>query len=208
MRSEGGMSVEERSALADAIQDDALISLRVLNSAFADAREQAILSYAESYSLISFILEEYGSEKLGELIAVFAQGAHYDDAMLDVFGVDMDGMEDLWREHIGAPARTGVTRATPAPTATEEALPTATSVVAIDPTSTATPVPDVPTPTRVSAQEAEVTSTDEGTPAAGVTATAEVAPTAVPRSAGPCLGAAPMIAVLALFVLVRPRLRR
>ncbi|NIQ80072.1 MAG: peptidase MA domain-containing protein, partial [Anaerolineae bacterium] len=63
-------------ALADAIQDDSLISLRVLNSPFPDSRERAVLSYAESNSLVSFIIEEYGSEKLGELISGFAEGAH------------------------------------------------------------------------------------------------------------------------------------
>ena len=90
-----------------------LISLRVLNSPFADQRDRAILSYAESNSLVSFIIDEHGTDKLGELIAVFAQGAHYDDAMLNVFGVDMDGMEDLWRAYIQAPPRQGVTQATP-----------------------------------------------------------------------------------------------
>jgi len=121
MRSEGGMSPEERSALDDAIANDTLISLRVLNSPFPDQRERAILSYAESNSLVEFIIAEYGPDKLGELIEVFAQGAHYDDAMQQVFGVDMDGMEDLWRAHIGAPPRQGVTRATPA--ARDTALP-------------------------------------------------------------------------------------
>lgn len=187
MRSEGGMSLEERAALADAIEDDALISLRVLNSAFADAREQAILSYAESYSLINFIIDAYGTEKLGELIAVFAEGAHYDDAMIEVFGVDMDGMEGLWREHIGAPPASGETRATPVPTATFVPSPTATRVPQGALTATATAVAAVPTST-----PAEV---------------AQPTPTPTPRTTGPCLGAVPMIAVLALFAL-RPRLVR
>jgi hypothetical protein len=193
VRSEGGMKLEERAALADAIRDDALISLRVLNSVFADQRDRAILSYAESNSLVNFIIDVYGTEKLGELIAVFAQGAHYDDAMTEVFGVDMDGMEDLWREHIGAPPRTGATRATPAPTATftpastlvqkpqETNTPvlapvdTATAV-AILPTSTATPLPDN-----------------------------SLSLTPVPTSRGPCLGAVPALALVALFVILRPR---
>jgi hypothetical protein len=195
MRSEGGMSLEERSALADAIDDNTLISLRVLNSAFGDAREQAILSYAESYSLINYIIEEHGSEKLGELIAVFAEGAHYDDAMLEVFGVDMDGMEDLWRAYIGAPAREGETRATPvpSPTPTDEPTPAVPSEVTSTPTATSEPVP---TPTAVAAL-----------PTATPTLVNESAPTStpVPRSAGPCLGAAPMVVLVALLLFPRRR---
>lgn len=194
MRSEGGMSVEERTALAEAIEADALISLRVLNSSFPDHREQAILSYAESSSLISFIIDAYGTAKLGELIANFAEGAHYDDAMMDVFGVDMDGMEDLWRAHIGAQPRSGITRATPVPSPTftiqltpsqtPEAdvttalpIPTATAVL-VAPTSTATPPPEI-----------EQIAT----------------PTPLPGSRGPCLGLIPALALLALFVVFRPR---
>jgi hypothetical protein len=197
VRSEGGMSVEERAALADAIRDDTLISLRVLNSAFADAREQAILSYAESNSLINFIIEQHGTEKLGELIAVFAEGAHYDDAMLEIFGVDMDGMEDLWREHIGAQPRTGATRATPVPSATPSPLPTSTPVP--DPTPTA---PSLPTPT-VTATAVAAVPTPTATRV--VQQPAAPTPTPVPESAGPCLGAVPALAVLVLFALFLPR---
>jgi hypothetical protein len=200
VRSEGGMSVEERTVLDEAIREDTLISLRVLNSPFADAREQAILSYAESNSLINFIIEEYGAEKLGELIAVFAEGAHYDDAMMEVFGVDMDGMEDLWREYIGAQPRSGVTRATPVPTATSQPQPTATLVPSHTPTAasepapiaTATAVAVVPTPTATRVAEQLPVPT----------------PTPVPRSAAPCLGAVPALAVLILFFLFRPQPRR
>ena len=194
MRSEGGMSVEERTTLAEAIEADALISLRVLNSAFPDQRDQAILSYAESSSLISFIIDAYGTAKLGELIATFAEGAHYDDAMMDVFGVDMDGMEDLWRAHIGAQPRSGITRATPVPSPTftvqltpsqtPEAdvttalpIPTTTAVL-VAPTSTATPPP-----------ENEQIAT----------------PTPSPGPRRPCLGLIPALALLALFVIFRPR---
>ena len=197
MRSEGGTSLEERAALADAIEDNSLISLRVLNSAFGDAREQAILSYAESYSLISYIIEEHGSEKLGELIAVFAVGAHYDDAMLEVFGVDMDGMEDLWRAYIGAPAREGETRATPvpSPTATSESVPTPTPEAASDTTPTVTSEP-APTPTVVAALPTATLKSDEPT---------EPTATPVPRSVGPCFGAAPMVVLLALVLFPRRR---
>jgi hypothetical protein len=205
MRSEGGSTAEERAILADAIESNQLVSLRALNSTFADARDQAVLSYAESYSLIEFIVEQYGTDKLEQLIGVFAEGAHYDDAMLEVFGVDMDGMEDLWREYIGAPPRSGATRATPIPEVTAAA--TATSVSA-----TATPIPAVPTPTQPLPTATAIVAAPMATPT-------EIAPTATPASASaveptappaglsgaPCLGAAPAIAGLALWMLLRAR---
>ena len=201
MRSEGGLSSGEQAVLDEAIRADNLIALRTLNSAFPDQRERATLSYAESYSLIHFIVEEFGTEKLGELIAVFSEGAHYDDALMQVFGVDMDGMEDLWRAYIGAQPRTGTTRATPVPTVTmtpspvptraaenkDTPVPTPTSTqntVATLPTSTPTATMIVPTPTATEALGDEP---------------------AVPAPRGPCLGAVPALALLILFVLFFPR---
>ena len=197
MRSEGGMTAEERALLAYAIENGQLVSLRALNSAFADARDQAVLSYAESYSLIEFIISEYGPDKLGELIDVFAEGAHYDDAMLEVFGVDMDGMEDLWRQHIGAPPRSGETRVTPAPEVT--AAPTTTI-------APATPTPTVAqaTPTALAAAPTEPAPTV--VPAPGKAEESE--PASARRWGPPCLGGAPAIAVLLVFALLRVRVRR
>jgi hypothetical protein len=176
MRSEGGSSWEEEMALEGAIADNTLISLRVLNSPFADQRERAILSYAESYSLVSFIIEEYGTDKLGELIAIFGRGAHYDDAMNEVFGVDMDGIEDLWRAHIGAAPRTGVTQATP-----QAAQPTPSPTVLQPAAATATP------------------------PTAGPAVQSTAAPESPSQSPRICLGAIPALALTALLALGRLR---
>ncbi|MBN1642472.1 MAG: hypothetical protein JXA09_14650 [Anaerolineae bacterium] len=196
MRSEGGATDRELAALADAIRTDTLISLRALNSGFPDDPERVDLAYAESYSLIAYIIEAHGTEKLGELIAVFAEGAHYDDALAQVFGVDMDGMEDLWRAHIGAPPRSGETRVlpSPSPTAAEEPAPTATSApVATPPTIVGAPTATAPLPTR--------------TPDLG--AAIEATPTPASRSgAPPCLGAAPFVSVVALLYLLVSRARR
>lgn len=196
MRSEGGMSIEERITLAEAIEQDSLISLRALNSGFPDDRDRAILSYAESNSLINFIVDEYGTEKLGELIAIFANGAHYDDALLDVFGVDMDGMEDLWREHIGAQPRQGHTRATPITAETPPPAPTATQP---------------PPPTSTPAVVAAATETPTNQPVAEATLVVEAMPTVEPTPAtrsGPCLGAIPALGLAVLFVLFKPRSNR
>jgi hypothetical protein len=199
VRSEGGMDLEERAALEDAIRYNTLISLRVLNSPFPDQRERAILSYAESNSLVEFIIEEYGAAKLGELLSVFAVGAHYDDAMMEVFGVDMDGIEDQWRAHIGAQPRASALPATatlePTPTATPSvAPPTPTATSTPQPAATAT-LPSEPTATVVAAQPQPTatleTETDSGSePSSGP---------------GPCLGLLPALVLLVIVRLYRPR---
>jgi hypothetical protein len=211
VRSEGGMDLEERAALEQAIRDDALISLRVLNSPFPDQRDRAILSYAESNSLVEYIIAEHGADKLGELLSVFAVGAHYDDAMQAVFGVDMNGMEDQWREHIGAPPRAQAqpATATPVPTPTETKAPT-TAPTTGPTTAPATPPPAATTPPTV---------TPVATPMLPIAATAtalaaqpQPTPSPTPEDSpdlpGPgklCLGLLPALALLVILRLYRPR---
>lgn len=210
VRSEGGMGREERIALEKAIEDDTLIPLRVLNSPFPDARARAILSYAESNSLVEFIIEEHGPEKLGELLSVFAVGAHYDDAMLEVFGVDMDGIEDQWRAYIGARPRaeaqaatsTPLSTSTPAltftPAPTTELAPTLTATPAASPSLVATPMLPIAATATALAARPQSTATpvpedggDESLPAPSVRL--------------PCLGLFPALAVLGILRLYRPR---
>jgi hypothetical protein len=210
VRSEGGMDLEERAALDQAIRDDTLISLRVLNSPFPDQRGRAVLSYAESNSLVEYIIGEHGADKLGELLSVFAVGAHYDDAMLEVFGVDMDGMEDQWRAHIGAAPRADApaAMATPLPTATSAPSPTPADTVVPTPTAS----PTVPaTPTQVATPMLPIAATATALaalpqPTASPTPErAEDGSTSAPAVCKPCLGLLPALVLLAVLRLYRPR---
>ncbi len=200
VRSEGGMSVEERAALDDAIKRNNLLSLRVLNSPFSDQRDRAILSYAQSYSLVAFIIEEYGPDKLGELVSTFVEGAHYDDAMRQVFGVDMDGIEDRWRAHIGAQPRAGTTRATPVP----QTVPTLSQTPADVQTPGNAQTPILP----IAATATAVAAMPRPTATLVKQATPPPARGAQPARCIPCLGAAPTLAAVAFLLFSQPRAAR
>jgi hypothetical protein len=57
-----------------------------------------LLSYAQSYELVRYLVNEYGREKMFELLNTFRQGSGYDEALLTVYGFDMDGLDTLWRD--------------------------------------------------------------------------------------------------------------
>ena len=90
-----------RSHLDEAISEDELISVRSLASSFPTDPDEARLSYAESYSLVVFLLDNYGRDKMLEILDVFKQGSGYDDALIQVYGFDMDGLNELWRASLG-----------------------------------------------------------------------------------------------------------
>ena len=100
MYAEGDLTTDEKAILDDATGKDELVSVRSLSSSFP-ARGEINLHYLESYSLVKFLIDNYGSEKMLQLLGEFKQGKSYDDALLEVYGFDTDGLEDAWRASLG-----------------------------------------------------------------------------------------------------------
>jgi len=86
-----------RSDLEETILGRELISVRSLCSPFSAYTEKAYLSYAESYSIVEYLLSNYGYDKMLELLTVLKQGKTYDDALTEVYGFDIDGLDAHWR---------------------------------------------------------------------------------------------------------------
>jgi hypothetical protein len=107
MRTEGELGSEYADYLEEAIDEDSLISVQSLCSPFSAYTEKAALSYAQSYSLVDFLITSYGRDKMLELLNAFREGSGYDAALEEVYGFDMDGLYSLWREYIAAPAGVG-----------------------------------------------------------------------------------------------------
>ena len=102
------------SALDGAVDRDRLLSVRSMTSPTGDP-DKVTLFYGEAWSLVSFMVEEYGEEKFAQLYAVFKDGSTTDNALQQVYGFDQDGLEDAWRASLGLEPRQ---RATATPTAT------------------------------------------------------------------------------------------
>jgi hypothetical protein len=96
-----------------AARDGQLIPLRALSSSFPSDADLALLSYAESSSIIDFILQRYGKEGLARLVSVFSEGETSDGAIQRALGVSLDDLEAEWRATLPAAERTPVPGATP-----------------------------------------------------------------------------------------------
>jgi len=101
MYNEGELEPSLRSYLEKAISDNTLISVRSLCSPFSAYPEKAYLSYAESYSLVEYLLDNYGNDKMLDLLALLKQGNTYDEALLAVYGFDIEGLDARWRMALG-----------------------------------------------------------------------------------------------------------
>jgi hypothetical protein len=80
-----------------AVSTGTLLPARALNSNFPLDPNQARLSYGESVSLVTYLLNEYGDAKLGELLRSYRDELSYDEGLKRVYGFDTDGLDQEWK---------------------------------------------------------------------------------------------------------------
>jgi hypothetical protein len=100
MYAEGELETDYEYYLESAVYYDSLISVQSLCSPFSSYSEQSYLSYAESYSIVAFLIEQYGQQKMHRLLTVFQEGSTYNNALLIVYGFDLSGLNELWQDYL------------------------------------------------------------------------------------------------------------
>jgi len=102
MYAEGDLEERFQSVLTSAISGGTLISVQSLCSSFPADPAGAHLAYAESYSIVDFLIQTYGRDKMFELLNIFKEGSSYDDALMEVYSFNTNGLEADWLKYIGA----------------------------------------------------------------------------------------------------------
>jgi hypothetical protein len=190
---EGGPEIYSLSQLTAAIEADTIFSLRSLSGSFSTDPQLVDLSYTQSYSVVRFLIAEYGREKILDVFDRLAQGEQIEPVLNDVYGFGVDGLEDRWRDAIGAKPRQNAGIA-PTPTIQPTAIPTIIPIGAESQLS-ASPVAIVAEPT--STAPANTTSPPSST---------TPAPTSEPSAFSPLLttvliGSAVLLAIVLLAAL-------
>jgi peptidase MA superfamily protein len=153
--SEGELDTPSQRQLEDAIRDDTLLSVRSLSGSFSEVSDKAYLSYSQSYSITKFLIETSGQDKMTALLLALRDGMTIDDALIQTYGFNIEGLEDAWRQAIGAQPRSVPAQPT--------AQPTPTNIPTIVPVSGA-PMAQQSTPTVIP------TSSFDSTPATEIPA--------------------------------------
>ena len=139
--SEGELDSASQQQLDDAIKNDTLLTVRSLSAGFSEVPDKAYLSYSQSYSIVKFLIDVYGQNDMTQLLTSLRDGETIDDALMNTYGFNVEGLDDAWRKNIGA--------ATLATSAQPTAQPTPTYVPTIVPVSGAPLANQVSTPTPV-----------------------------------------------------------
>ncbi len=160
MYGEGGPESAQMTQFDQAKAADQLLTLRSLAGSFSEESDRAKLSYTESYSVVNFLIQTYGRDKMTALLAALHDGATADEALQSVYGFNTDGLENAWRASIGAAPRVGASNPTPVPTPTQ--VPTIVPVGA----APIAPAAPTPRPTHVQPTATQVTIPQTPGPAA------------------------------------------
>jgi len=103
MYAEGELSSDMASALSSAVKGGRLDSVQSLSSSFPAETAAATLAYAESYSLVKYLLDyKGGRENMLDLLGAIRAGSGYEEALQDVYGLSIDQLDAQWKQHLMA----------------------------------------------------------------------------------------------------------
>ncbi len=86
--------------IGEAVLSDSLLSFEELESQFPSDEKRATLAYAECFTILSYIMKNYGREGLNGLIKELSAKEEIDVALQNSLGIGIWDLENNWREHL------------------------------------------------------------------------------------------------------------
>lgn len=81
-----------------------LLLLRGLDN-FPGRSEENLLAYGQSYSVVKYLIDTYGPQKLRQLFEAIRAGEGAANGLRRIYSLSLDGLDAEWRKHVGAPPR-------------------------------------------------------------------------------------------------------
>jgi hypothetical protein len=81
-----------------AVDEGRLIPVRALRSSFPTDPDLAIQSYAQSESIVEFLIEEHGHESISRILAAYREGVSHEQAVEMGLGMSLDELDAAWKE--------------------------------------------------------------------------------------------------------------
>lgn len=191
---EGGLDPYSAARFERAVAANELLSVRAISNGFSSHPDIADLSYSQSYSLVRYLVEAHGAPKLLALFENLRAGLTVEAGLQQAYGFDLDGLEDRWRNWLGAARRDSQ-----APTASPPRAPLPTyAPIAVAPTGPAR------APTATGAAGAVAAASDNTAVAALATRIVPAPPDALaasPAPARPAAGDPRLLGAALVFVL-------
>ncbi len=98
---EGGPSQDEVIFFNENVSQESLPSFTVLSGGFSEDPDLANLSYTQSYYMVNYLIEEYGQEKMLELLDLLSSAGELNESLQTAYGFDLNAFEAEWRQSLG-----------------------------------------------------------------------------------------------------------
>ena len=79
---------------------NSLIPLYELSESFPQSESEARMAYAQSCSIVTFMVKEYGADSLKECVRLIAEGRGIDEALAGATGIDSAWLDRKWRKSL------------------------------------------------------------------------------------------------------------
>jgi hypothetical protein len=99
----GGLAdiiIDRYSVLDDAVLSNRLIRLKYIEEGFPDDGRRLTLAYAESKSLIDYIISDYGPDGLLRLLDYLKDGDGINSAVQKAYAISFDELEKRWYDRL------------------------------------------------------------------------------------------------------------
>lgn len=115
MYNEGRLPGVFRRALDSAVDEDRVFRLGGIAGRFPSDEPGAVLAYAQSWSIVDYLLDTHGAARMDRLLRAFAATTSIEQALVDAYGFGRAGLEDRWRASLGLQQLPPPTVPTPVP---------------------------------------------------------------------------------------------
>lgn len=88
-------------ALRRGIRQDRLLPITHMGSLPGKAND-ILLFYGQSKSLVRMMIDDFGTDRMREFMALYKGGESMDDALTQTYGLDRVALENRWRASVGA----------------------------------------------------------------------------------------------------------
>lgn len=99
---EGDWRARRGQALNFAIENDTLFNVRSMVSV-SNVPGRVDIFYGQAADLVTFLINTFGEDQFAEFFGVFKRGSTVDNALLEIYGFDRDGLDAAYRQLLGLP---------------------------------------------------------------------------------------------------------
>ena len=98
---EGPTLYSDKELVIKTLKQNNLTELVLLKEGFSPDSVTTAQDYAESGMVVTYLINTFGPQMMDKVLGLFQAGTPLDTALIQVYGLDTQGIDDAWRNSLG-----------------------------------------------------------------------------------------------------------